>query len=649
METTAVFVAYGVDHLDLDEVPASVPIVVVHNDGCLLPATITRPDVIHVFAPGNVGFGAGANLALPHVRTRRVVFVNPDVELRPDHWRAVTDASADEVVTVPLTDGDGVPTVVACPYPGPVRLLLAAYRLGRFAPRSGLRGRVVARPFGSRPLRDAWISGAVLSVDAGRLRAVGGFDERYFLYFEDVNLCARLAERFPSMRARVAAVAPGVHGVGGAAVTPVDRHRVAGERVRSAKRYASDRPGWRWRLAAGLVRPGRRRAHGPATDLAIVRFGRDHSMGEKRRVDSWTRVAAEAGLITTEISLLAECRCRIPRLTQIVRVLRGRAVPEALQWSPRRLRGAVRATNARAAICVTTRTFAPALPADVVIADFVDRLSESYRHRGVISTTPWARVGYRLLAAAHARTEGHLRSAPLRRVAAGRTDAQALCADFVPVVVEPPAARTAEPDVDVVFVGSLDYPPNVDAVRELARRWPEILTARPPATLLLAGARPTAEVRRLASDMGWTLDADFADPAAVYARARVAVAPLRHTAGIQTKVLDAAAHGVAQVVYEPALAGLPEGCPAVVTTPSTFAGAVVDLLADDSRRRAFVDAGRTWAAAELAPAVWVGWLHDAVGSAASSRAAAPKARSASSAVSGTRETAVAALAHTVNR
>lgn len=64
---------------------------------------------------------------------------------------------------------------------------------------------LLAKVFGHRPrmvptegrsdYRVDWIAGMFMLFRSDTLRSVGGFDERYFLYYEDVGLCARLHER----------------------------------------------------------------------------------------------------------------------------------------------------------------------------------------------------------------------------------------------------------------------------------------------------------------------------------------------------------------------------------------------------------------------------------------------------------------------
>ena len=612
------YVLYGTTRLDLGWLPSEVPVVLVHNDRRLNPATVTRKRVQHIFSETNVGFGAAANVGVGAVATDRAVLINPDTQLEPVHWQALESANNCELVTLRLVEGDGTPTVTAAPYPTPLRLVLSAYRLGRFAPRSGVRGRFLMHSTESKPILDAWLSGAVLSIPVAPFRAVGGFDERFFLYYEDVDLCARLAKQFPSMTVRVASSPPAVHQVGGTAKLDADRAFVSAERAASAHRYAVDQTGLAWRLAAAATRGHeariRRRAP-PATannipgGVVIVTLGRNSAMGERRRVTSWVRIAEQAGLAVSEVRLLDRCRTRVPSVRQVLDVARGSAAPETLSWSPSRLRSLLANQKDSLVIYVSARAFLTRPDVGrATVLDFVDRLSVSYRDRSAIATNLPGKIAFGFLAHAHARVEARADATPARRVAAGVEDALALSADWVPIIVEPTPRISNAPDVDVLFVGTLDYPPNVVAIEELALRWPAILALRPGTTALIAGARPTEATRRQSAALGWELIGDFGDPDEIYRRGRLAVAPLRHAAGIQTKVIDAAGRGLAQVVYPPAVAGLPLGFPAALTSESNFATVVVGLLEDQHARQRMGEEGRQWTRENLAPNIWAPWL-----------------------------------------
>jgi hypothetical protein len=267
---TAVFVVYGTAELDLAWIPPSVPVIVVHNDRSLDPSVVDHPGARHVLNETNVGFGAAVNVALELVPAGRLVVANPDIDFGPGDWPRLATGDADEIRTIPLVDRLGRPTWEVNPYPTPASLLLTAYRVGRLLRRwPGLRrraGRLLGAwgkehtelrgaGAGVWPLATHWVSGAAFSVDVERLRAVGGFDGGYFLYLEDTDLCARLAARFPAMRALVVAGPPAVHAVGGsahgaAARRTVDRHHLA-----SCRRYASGQTGPAWRLCAALLAP----------------------------------------------------------------------------------------------------------------------------------------------------------------------------------------------------------------------------------------------------------------------------------------------------------------------------------------------------------------------------------------------------------
>ncbi|HEV3093348.1 MAG TPA: glycosyltransferase family 4 protein [Solirubrobacteraceae bacterium] len=159
----------------------------------------------------------------------------------------------------------------------------------------------------------------------------------------------------------------------------------------------------------------------------------------------------------------------------------------------------------------------------------------------------------------------------------------------------------------LLFVGALDYEPNVDAVRWLLEEvLPLLRTAAPDAAVTVAGRNPGETVRALcrAPQVGLAADVDSLEP--LYRDARVVIAPLRLGGGSgRIKVLEAMAHGAAIVATSTALDGLgvEPGREALVADDAAgFANACATLLRDvDAARRLGGNARAKWRA-DHAPA-----------------------------------------------
>jgi polysaccharide biosynthesis protein PslH len=149
-----------------------------------------------------------------------------------------------------------------------------------------------------------------------------------------------------------------------------------------------------------------------------------------------------------------------------------------------------------------------------------------------------------------------------------------------------------------VFVGALDYRPNVDGAVWFCREvWPEIRRRFPGATLTLVGRRPVPQVRRLADCPGVEVTGQVADVRPYVARAAVAVVPLRLARGVQNKVLEALAMSKAVVSSPQAVAGVRAGAGSdllVAETPSAWVDSLSSLLRDPARRAQLGAAGRRY-------------------------------------------------------
>jgi sugar transferase (PEP-CTERM/EpsH1 system associated) len=125
------------------------------------------------------------------------------------------------------------------------------------------------------------------------------------------------------------------------------------------------------------------------------------------------------------------------------------------------------------------------------------------------------------------------------------------------VEVRPAPPPRPAPHASLLFVGQMDYLPNVDAVVSFAHRvFPRLRREFPDLELCIAGRNPVAVVRRLEALPGVVVTGEVADIGSHLARAWVSVAPVQIACGVQNKVLEAMAAGVPVVASAAVVAGL---------------------------------------------------------------------------------------------
>ena len=139
---------------------------------------------------------------------------------------------------------------------------------------------------------------------------------------------------------------------------------------------------------------------------------------------------------------------------------------------------------------------------------------------------------------------------------------------------------------EILFVAGFGHPPNADAAVWLAEDiYPRIVERVADARLSIVGSHPTEAVRALASDRievtGRVSDKELR---ARYARARVALVPLRAGAGVKSKVVEAMREGLPLATTTVGAQGLPEieRAIAVADDAAGLAEAAVNLLLNDA-------------------------------------------------------------------
>jgi polysaccharide biosynthesis protein PslH len=149
----------------------------------------------------------------------------------------------------------------------------------------------------------------------------------------------------------------------------------------------------------------------------------------------------------------------------------------------------------------------------------------------------------------------------------------------------------------LVFSGTLDFRPNVDAVAWFAREVLPLLRAQHPSLrLLVVGKRPAPALRRLAEDGAIVLTGEVADARPFIAGAAVYVVPMRIGGGVRLKLLEALALEapvVSTAMGAEGVAGLRAGEHCLVADESpAFVAAVLRLLGDTGLARRLGLAGR---------------------------------------------------------
>jgi N-acetylglucosaminyl-diphospho-decaprenol L-rhamnosyltransferase len=146
---------------------------------------------------GNIGFARGCNLAAGAAKGRHLIVLNPDAYLQPGCVAALIEAARDFpgpcVVGARILNADGSEQRGARRGEvTPVTTLLSLSHLARVLPFLGkfeIHWEAEAPPEG--PVAVPTISGACFYMSREDFRALGGFDEGYFLHVEDIDLCWR--------------------------------------------------------------------------------------------------------------------------------------------------------------------------------------------------------------------------------------------------------------------------------------------------------------------------------------------------------------------------------------------------------------------------------------------------------------------------
>ena len=155
---------------------------------------------------------------------------------------------------------------------------------------------------------------------------------------------------------------------------------------------------------------------------------------------------------------------------------------------------------------------------------------------------------------------------------------------------------SAEVPAHLIYIGSMDWYPNEDAVAFFADEvLPQIHAEVPEVKFSIVGGNPSARVQKLAEKEGVVVTGRVPEIKPYFAEATVFVVPLRIGSGTRLKILEALAMGKAIVSTSVGAEGLDlkDGEEIFIANePTVFAEAVTGLLKDPSLRRRIGESGR---------------------------------------------------------
>ncbi|MGD0321697.1 MAG: glycosyltransferase family 2 protein [Acidimicrobiales bacterium] len=224
-------------------------LVVVDNassDGSLGALAQIDPEVRVLRTGVNLGYGAGANRGIASVASEMVLVSNPDVALHHGALDVLEEAlAADATLAIAgprLEEPDGTRYPSARRFPS-LADGVGHVLLGQLVPGNRFTDRYRMEDLDlTEPTAVDWVSGACFLARRRALRELGGFDEAYFMYAEDVDLCWRARQAGWGVAYVPEAVVTHLQGLS----TSRHPYRMLLAHHRSAYRFASrSTSGWR--------------------------------------------------------------------------------------------------------------------------------------------------------------------------------------------------------------------------------------------------------------------------------------------------------------------------------------------------------------------------------------------------------------------
>ena len=181
-----------------EKVPFEI-VVIDNNSGDGTGRYLSELDIKYILLDKNRGFGAAVNLGAKEAEYKYLFILNPDTMLPRDSLRKLYEFAETEsdggLIAPALEYPDGKPQLSARSIPRRRDFLLGRgsplFRLGI----TGERNAGYFMPEDDKPIEIPAVSATALMIKTALFNEIGGFDERFFMYLEDIDLCRRIRDK----------------------------------------------------------------------------------------------------------------------------------------------------------------------------------------------------------------------------------------------------------------------------------------------------------------------------------------------------------------------------------------------------------------------------------------------------------------------
>lgn len=155
-------------------------------------------DAVTILRNGDFGFGRSSNRGIREARAQYVLFLNPDTVIADEHFfdnlKAFLDANPQAGIVAPrIHHFDGELQETCRRFPRWFMPFIQRTALGKSSFGERYASKFLMRDYDHQKARMVdWAQGSALCISQPLLEELGGFDDRFWMYFEDIDLCRRV-------------------------------------------------------------------------------------------------------------------------------------------------------------------------------------------------------------------------------------------------------------------------------------------------------------------------------------------------------------------------------------------------------------------------------------------------------------------------